>query len=114
MAPSKPVMTSAGTVVFGLFWKSSVWNLYKGGVVMLAIDTRIANRMDNPSKIEQFVYPELVAVGYLMGEDIEEAIIEYLEKHGFNGDYLRAHGVFEYRRPDKHGFITTKCLTIKI
>jgi hypothetical protein len=82
---------------------------------MLVADKKVVALMDDPSKLDRhnFVYPEMIAGGRMYGEEVEEAVIEYLEKRGFSRDMLQSNGEWEYTDGDgsRH---TTKLLMINL
>jgi hypothetical protein len=57
-----------------------------------------------------FVYPEFIRDRIIYAEDIEEAIIEYLERRGFDREALQTSGEWMYRGDDH--LISTKLLQI--
>lgn len=82
----------------------------------MVAEKRIVALMNDPSKLDKhnFVYPELVSSGIIYGEEIEEAIIEYLEKRGFNREALQSNVGLHYQDVDDVHYHTTKVLKITI
>jgi hypothetical protein len=76
---------------------------------------KVVALMDDPSQLDRknFVYPELLANGFICGEEVEEAIIEYLEKRGFSRDALQSNGEWQFMEADG-SYHTTKLLKIKL
>lgn len=81
----------------------------------MVVDKKVTKLMDDPSALDKrnFVYPELLASCFIYGEEVEEAIIEYLEKRGFNRDALQTNGEWQFQEADGT-WHTTKLLKVRL